>query len=470
MDTQKLIGMRVMNMNTHAIGTIEYIRDGIVAVDFHGTIGKYSYPSAFAGLLELEDEELQEEIQGAGIEASFDDFKRDYAFSINNEIDFLKATGGKKYKIIEGEKLPSKNGEYLYAFDTDIELHFPDGTAIKLWFPDNIVPGYVVSCEDFTILIRTVEYIGETIESVEFTTEQWHLLETLLERIEEMNPRIGALAYEIACNGRRQITKWQSIKCGQNLAFNRATSENITFIWGPPGTGKTETLANIALEHIENGRRVLMLSYSNVSVDGALIRVAKKADLPDGMVIRYGYPRIKELLESKTLTSYQYVLNKNPEKAAEYQKLNERKKKLKRKDHERVEINKKLNKIREYLLEEEKELIHHSAFVATTVSKATVDKAIYLQRFDVVIFDEASMAYVAQIVFAAGIARSYFVCLGDFCQLPAIVQNGTEERLSRDIFDHTGITYAVENNQGHEWLVMLDLQYRMHQDIADFVS
>jgi hypothetical protein len=108
--------------------------------------------------------------------------------------------------------------------------------------------------------------------------------------------------------------------------------------------------------------------------------------------------------------------------------------------------------------------------VATTVSKATVDKAIYPQRFDVVIFDEASMAYVPQIVFSAGIAKDYFVCLGDFCQLPAIVQNSAEERLTRDIFEHTGITSAVENNQGHEWLVMLDLQYRMHQDIADFVS
>ena len=54
--------------------------------------------------------------------------------------------------------------------------------------------------------------------------------------------------------------------------------------------------------------------------------------------------------------------------------------------------------------------------------------------------------------------------------MPAIVQNGSEERLTKDIFEHTGITYAVESNQGHEWLVMLNLQYRMHQDIADFVS
>ena len=469
-DEKELIGMRVMNINSHSIGVIKEIRDGLVIVDYHGEISKLSHPSAFATHLELEDEKMQKKIQGEGIGASFDDFKKKYRSAIYTEIDFLKVTGGKKYKIIDGEKLPSKGGEYLYAFDTDTDLHFPDGTAIKLWFPDNIVPGYVVSCEDFTILIRTMEYIGETIESVDFTSEQWQLLEALMDRLAEMNPGRESLAYEVALNGKRQVSKWQNIKCGQNIAFNKATTEGVTFIWGPPGTGKTETLANIALEHIGNGRRVLMLSYSNVSVDGALLRVARKADLPEGVIIRYGYPRTKELLESRTLTSYQYVLHRNPELTAEYQDLMEKKRKLKRKDPDRVVINKRLNKIREFLLEQEKELIQNSAFVATTVSKATVDSAVYTQKFDVVIFDEASMAYVPQIVFSAGLAKKYFVCLGDFCQLPAIVQNKTDDRLARDIFEYTGITSAVEDGQDHNWLVMLDIQYRMHQDISDFVS
>lgn len=467
---RKMIGMRVVNTNTHAIGTIISIQDGYVTVDFYGTCCKYAFPSVFAGTLELEDEELQKKIQDDSIGDSFAHFKKSFRSAISNEVNYLKTTGGRKYRIIDGERLPSQGGEYLYAFDTDTDLHFPDGTAIKLWFPDNIVTAYVISCEDFTILIRTMEYIGESVESVEFTSEQWQLLEALMDRLDEMNPSEDSLAYEIACNGRKQVRQWKSINQGQNLAFDRAISQGITFIWGPPGTGKTETLANIAIEHMKAGKRVLMLSYSNVSVDGALLRVEKKSDLPDGQVIRYGYPRVKELLESKTLTSYQFVLHKNPEKAKEYQELLEKKKKLKKKFPERFEINKKLNKIKEYFLEAEKELIHRSAFVATTVSKAIVDRAIYTQRFDVVIFDEASMAYVPQIVFSAGIAKKHFVCLGDFRQLPAIVQNAAEDRLTRDIFEYTGITAAVEENCGHEWLVMLNLQYRMHQDIADFVS
>lgn len=103
-------------------------------------------------------------------------------------------------------------------------------------------------------------------------------------------------------------------------------------------------------------------------------------------------------------------------------------------------------------------------------SKAVVDKTIYNQKFDVVIFDEASMAYIPQIVFAASLAKKHFCCLGDFKQLPAIVQNKMDSLLTKDIFEYTGIKSAVENGYGHDWLVMLNYQYRMHPEIAKFVS
>ena len=118
MERTRLIGQCVMNTKKHAIGRIEYISEGIIGVNYHGEITKHSYPAAFDGILELEDEELQEEMQSKGIGASFKSFKNNYQRAINKEIEHLKSTGGKKYKIVDGEKLPSKNGEYLYAFDT----------------------------------------------------------------------------------------------------------------------------------------------------------------------------------------------------------------------------------------------------------------------------------------------------------------------------------------------------------------
>ncbi|MBE5891468.1 MAG: hypothetical protein E7282_10970 [Lachnospiraceae bacterium] len=466
-----LIGMRVMNTQTKSIGRIEKIEDGYLFISFHGDLVRFPFPACFTTTLELEDEALQEELEAESADSSFDAFKIKYRSAVSNEINYLRATGGKKYRAIDGELLPSQNGETIYAFDTDTDLHFPDGTAIKIWFPEKIIPAYVVSCEEFTLVIRTLENLGNSINMIEFTAEQWQLLESLVERIDEMSPQSESIAYEVACKGRNQINKNKGVTCGQNFAYRRATSEKVTFIWGPPGTGKTETLANIALDHIEQNKRVLMLSYSNVSVDGALLRVAKKYDCDEGVIVRYGYPRAKELVEdNRNLTSYQCVLNKNPKLAKEYQELTSLKKKLKKKSPERITITRKLAQIREKLLLEEKELIQNAMFVATTVSKAVVDRTIYTQKFDVVIFDEASMAYVPQVVFAASLSKHHFVCLGDFCQLPAIVQNNTDDRLAEDIFHYTRITEAVENGWGHNWLIMLNVQYRMHRDIANVVN
>lgn len=471
MNTSALIGMRVMNTQTKSIGRVVKIENGTLFVDVHGAIQKYSFPSCFTTTLEVEDEDLQEELESESSDYSFEIFKTQYRNAIQHEINFLRSTGGKKYRAVDGELLPTQNGEMIYAFDTDTDLHFPDGTAIKIWLPENIISAYVVSCEEFTLVIRTMESLGDSIGMIEFTAEQWQLLEALAERIDAMSPKADSIAFELSCKGKKQIDKHSGIVCGQTFAYRRATSEAITFIWGPPGTGKTETLANIALDHIAQNKRVLMLSYSNVSVDGALLRVARKHDFAEGTIVRYGYPRAKELVEdNRSLTSYQCVLNSNVDLAVEYQELTSRKKKLKRKDLERIAITKKLAKIREKLQAAEKELVQNAMFVATTVSKAVVDKTLYTQRFDVVIFDEASMAYVPQVIFAASLAKSHFICLGDFCQLPAIVQNNDDDRLVEDIFSYTRITEAVDNNWGHNWLIMLNVQYRMHKDIAAIVN
>lgn len=471
MNTTDLINKRVLNKQNKMQGRIKSVNGSTITVD-NGSFGmvNYPYPAAFSDTLILEDEELQEELKSVSTTASFGKFKRIYCRAIEKEIDYIRSTGGKKYRMIDGVRLQQKNGIYLYSFETDSELHFTDGTPVKLWFPTQIVPGQIVACEDFTIMVTTYDDLGPKIETVQFTAESWHLMEALMDRLDELDEIRAPIAYEIACKGKSQIDYRRPIRLSQNTAIRRSAEEAITFIWGPPGTGKTTTLAKIAHEAMLHGERVLMLSYSNVSVDGALLRVADMSENPDGRIVRYGYPRLTELVDNKTLTSYAFVIQENEEVSAEYDELIEKRKKLKRNDPRRADINKAIDRIRALFKEKEQELISTCPFVATTVSKAVVDKAIFSQKFDVVIFDEASMAYVPQIIFSAGLAKKRFCCLGDFRQLPAIVQNKDNTVLKRDIFDYVDITTAVENGNSHNWLVMLDTQYRMHPAIAEFVG
>lgn len=105
--------------------------------------------------------------------------------------------------------------------------------------------------------------------------------------------------------------------------------------------------------------------------------------------------------------------------------------------------------------------------IATTISKITIDE-LFDSKYDVVMFDEVSMAYVPQLICAASYAREHFICVGDFRQLAPIAQSDSANILQKDIFSFLNINDYANRIFPHEWLVMLDEQRRMHPKISFF--
>ena len=405
--------------------------------------------------------------------SSIEDFYAEQERMLLAEISYLRKNGGKRTKILDGKLVEAKYNRYIYSFESDSELNLPDNTQISLCLSgsQDSIPAVIINCEDFTVIIATGHNFGQSISSIEFSAEPWRLLQYLIDRLQTLQKKPSSIVKEIVCNGRKKIRYGKAIFRGQDNACRMSLAQPITFIWGPPGTGKTETLAKIALQHLSKGYRVLMLSYSNVSVDGAIWRVFKKdIHKKPGRLVRYGYPRDKSLLQHEYLTSYNLTLKNHPELMRERASLAEKRKHLSRTSKEYVEAGRRLTQIKSQIDVEEKKAVSDAAFVATTVSKAIADSTLYDSSYDTVIFDEASMAYIPQIVFSAGLAARHFICMGDFAQLPPIVQSDSSNSLNADIFKYCGIVDAVESGYGHEWLCMLDTQYRMHPDIAAFSS
>lgn len=260
MSYSKLIGKRVMNIRTRSIGTIESIENGKIYVSDGITTIKYPFPSAFSDVLQLEDDDIQEELQSASDNALFNQFRNVYNYALGREITYLKETGGKKYRVVDGELISHDQETYVYAFDTDSEFHFPDGTTIKIQLEEGRVYANVISCEDFSITFQTTTDLGKNIEYLEFTAEPWQLLEGLLDRINELDEDECPIAYKLVCERRKQINKRKPIERGQDIALRKPSEQPITFVWGPPGTGKTTTLAKVALEFLRKGKRILMVS------------------------------------------------------------------------------------------------------------------------------------------------------------------------------------------------------------------
>ena len=428
---------------------------------------------AFAKRMEMRQSSRSEKAIRIPSFSSLSDFYDEQEKVLLSEIAYLRKNGGKRTKIIDGKLVEAKNGRFVYSFESDSELNLPDNTQISLWPSSSTesITAVVVNCEDFTVIIASTKNIGDAIPVIEFSAEPWRLLRYLIDRLQTLRDNTSPIANAIVCDGRKMIEFNQPIRNGQDIACNMSLSQAITFIWGPPGTGKTETLANIALAHIDKGYRVLMLSYSNVSVDGAIWRVSKKDTLKKpGKLVRYGYPRDKALLQHDYLTSYNFTLKNHPELFKERTALIEERTHLSRTSSRYIEAGRRLTQIKSLMEVEEKRAVSEAAFIATTVSKAIADSTLYEGKYDTVIFDEASMAYIPQIVFSAGLAEKHFVCMGDFAQLPPIVQSDSSNSLNADIFNHCGIVDAVNSGYGHKWLCMLDTQYRMHPNIAAFSS
>lgn len=57
----------------------------------------------------------------------------------------------------------------------------------------------------------------------------------------------------------------------QNEAYESCLSEGVRLVWGPPGTGKTRVLAEAIDALLAAGRRVLLVSATNIAVDNALL-------------------------------------------------------------------------------------------------------------------------------------------------------------------------------------------------------
>ena len=508
LDEMDLTGKRVHH-RSFGDGVITEQKKTTIVVTFRDGAKMFSYPGCFQTYLKILDTDLKEDVQEVVSQhehaetaerkqrinelqtsissnrrqekdksvqikpfASVADFCQAYRMALSAEISFIRMTGGKHILLQEGKRIGRDNGQFVYLLESEDELNYPEGTPVTIWKGQSQISGKILNCEAFSVYLISELDLGAEVEMLNISAEACYLLQSVSERLMDLSLEPSEIAQDLICNGLKEIDYRNSdIAKGQETAVRMSLEQPITFVWGPPGTGKTQTLAKIAWAHIDKGERVLMLSYSNVSVDGAILRVTSlKNDVFPGQLVRYGFPKDKRISEHPYLSSYNLAINNYPDLLKRRTQLQAEKKRLEKNDPKLIQVEKELNEIRRELRAAESQCVRNAKFVATTVSKAIVDKEIRNGAFDVVIFDEASMATIPQIAYAAKLARKKFVCMGDFRQLPPIVQSSKESPLNADIFQYCGITQAVDQGSNHKWLCLLDTQYRMHPEIADFAG
>ena len=201
----------------------------------------------------------------------------------------------------------------------------------------------------------------------------------------------------------------------QNAAVERAvTAEDFALVHGPPGTGKTYTIARIVRALAERGDRVLLSAFTNRAVDNA-VEALQEQGFTD--VLRVG----TETGVRSDMQDIRLVTRGEP---------NDRAAKL------------------------------NSAPVVAATTSSCGSRTMLEQAFDVAIVDEASQLTEPGTLAAVNLADR-FVLVGDHEQLPPVVR--AENRLQESLFQRL---IEASPDAG----VMLDRQYRMSQRIQAFSS
>lgn len=288
-----------------------------------------------------------------------------------------------------------------------------------------------------------------------------------------------------------------SLDEAQRKAFIGALSNDISFIWGPPGTGKSFVLANIIRALYSQKEKTLVCCISNVAVDQLL---NKEIDLIDneGLQLQSGefYRSGKTLDERIQQTDYLFPDNSRMERLSVILKdkntsINDKQKEIdKCKDdirkakaqggnvrvynlennrlprllREKVELENDRQKIQDMIKKEMLCLVDSSKVIFSTIANAIIDEKLNDCEFDNLIVDEASMLSLPYFLAIAKNVKKRIIISGDFRQL-GTVSLTPHYCLRKNIYDYCGIL-----NSKYECVYPLLTQRRSAPEIVNLIN
>ena len=280
----------------------------------------------------------------------------------------------------------------------------------------------------------------------------------------------------------------------QNEALKKAINSEVFLIHGPPGTGKTTTLAEVIKKHI--GKKLLVTADSNVAVDNLveklkeynIVRIGHPAKIESNLV-KYSldvkirrdkrYKEVEKLI--KKIDDLKYLQDKRTKKPTPSRrrgmsdeeilalaKEGKGKRGVKaewiKEMAEWIKIQQNINKLydkKNEIVKEIMEDILNSADVVFATNSAAGGEFLEDRDFDVVFIDEAAQAMEPSSLIPY-IKGKQIIFAGDHKQLPPTILSN-DKRLAFSMFERY---MALYKNAYHT----LEIQYRMNEKINNFPS
>lgn len=218
------------------------------------------------------------------------------------------------FTLGKGERIPTASQRPLYSFNLVNPPRLQEEARGRLSVKGALVECTVISRRSDGLDVETFIDLGNEIESATLTVDKSELLSVLAARLESVsgdeppfpfNKRHAAQVLDISSieppTDPEFIGAPDDLTSDQQEAFRRAIRNDTTFVWGPPGTGKTVTLSAIAFYLFSQNKRILLVSHTNRAVDGTVLGLCKRivgksrVNLPEGSIVRVGQVSRKAL-------------------------------------------------------------------------------------------------------------------------------------------------------------------------------
>ena len=238
--------------------------------------------------------------------------------------------------LVNGRRLDGLASSFQYAFSAVSILNVPSDSPAELLIDgQEPLDAIVISVEGLAVTVSVQRDLGETVAAARLRSDMAFLLKRLIGRIEqtrEFDNPAGERLLGAPANGEPAVIDDPLLTDSQDAALGSALGRDVTFIWGPPGTGKTQTIGAIGEQLYAAQRSVLLVSHTNAAVDQALLKIARALDgrFEHGQLLRLGIPSHPELAERDDLLLDSAVRERQRELAARQAELQAQRAELER--------------------------------------------------------------------------------------------------------------------------------------------
>ncbi len=252
----------------------------------------------------------------------------DFVTALDAEIAVIeKESRDQTYELLAGQREEKATG-VLYIFVLADALRLPEDAAGTLKFGSTDVRASVVAQEGNKIwlLTESLEPLPNYIPSARLVLNETELLQRLKDKIQALAAS-GDLGLAPKVFGREEARSADADLPPKvearidsdttKAALRRCVGSDLTFLWGPPGTGKTFSIAALVATFAEVGETSLVLSHTHAAVEQALYALIEPVSddgrgglladsqfVADGRILKVGPLRSKKIPRTVHLNSY----------------------------------------------------------------------------------------------------------------------------------------------------------------------